>query len=78
MREIGAMYGNEGAYFSRLPDGHQNYVWIELIGFDNTLPDFGTEALLTRMGYIPDGFLLLISSLDFLQRIAPALPALYW
>ncbi|MBP3382237.1 MAG: hypothetical protein J6L00_06265 [Clostridia bacterium] len=67
MREIGAMYGNEGAYFSRLPDGHQNYVWIELIGFDNTLPDFGTEALLSRMGYIPDGFLLLISSLDFLH-----------
>lgn len=65
--ELGAMYGREGTYFARLPEGFENYVWMELIGFDNTAPDFGVEELLERMGFRPEGFLLLLTSIDFVN-----------
>lgn len=65
--ELGAMYGWEGAYFGSTPAGFENYVWMELIGFDNTQPDFGIDELLNRMGFRPDAFLLLLTSIDFVN-----------
>ncbi len=67
MREQGGMYGKEGRYFEHLPAGFENYVWIELIGFDNTLPDFGVEKLLKTMGFQPQAMLLLVTSADFVH-----------
>ncbi len=67
MNELGGMYGREGAYFGHLPDGFQNYVWIELIGFDNTRPDFGVEELIATMGFRPEAMLLLVASVDFIH-----------
>ncbi len=61
------MYGREGAYYSSVPDGYRNDVWIELIGFDNTEPDFGVEELLARMGFRPHRVLLLLTSVDFVN-----------
>ena len=30
------------------------FLWLELIGFDNTLPDFGVDRYLSRMERKPD------------------------
>jgi hypothetical protein len=65
--QIGGMYGREGAYYGGAPARFRNDVWIELIGFDNQQPDFGVEELLDRMGFCPDKFLLLLSSIDFIN-----------
>lgn len=46
----------------------QKWVWIELIGFDNTLPDFGVSDYIKRCKFIPDGFSLLLSSIGFVLR----------
>jgi len=66
-RETGGMYGREGSYFDHLPEGHENYVWMELIGFDNEKEDFGIEELLETMGFRPAAFLLLMSSIDLVN-----------
>ncbi len=65
--EVGAMYGCEGRYYGQLPEGFENYVWMELIGFDNKAEDFGVERVLQTMGYIPQAFLLLMTSVDFVN-----------
>lgn len=65
--ETGAMYGREGTYFEHLPVGHENFVWMELIGFDNEKEDFGVENLLQTMGFRPAAFLLLMSSIDLIN-----------
>ena len=65
--EVGAMYGREGAYYGGAPASFKNDVWIELIGFDNTLEDFGVGELLDRMGFVPSKFLLLLSGIDFIN-----------
>ncbi|MDQ0727599.1 hypothetical protein [Microbacterium sp. W4I20] len=43
------------------------HVWIELIGFDNTLPDFGAEAVLGDMGERPERLSLLLFSAEFVH-----------
>lgn len=53
---IGGLYGKEGEFFGQAPKTFKNYVWIELIGFDNTKKDFGIPSLLDTMGFKPDGF----------------------
>ncbi len=65
--EKGGMYGAEGRYHSAMPKGFQEYVWIELIGFDNVSPDYGVQDLLDTMGFIPKAFLFLVTSIDFLH-----------
>ncbi len=45
----------------------RNWHWIELIGFDNTLPDFGVEAFLSRLAEAPEGISILFSNLDFVN-----------
>lgn len=43
----------------------ERWYWIELIGFDNELPDYGTDAFLSR-NVTTSGVSLLFSHLDFL------------
>ena len=45
----------------------EKWIWIELIGFDKDLPDFAIDDLFSRIGYVPDGVSLLISSADFVN-----------
>ncbi|GGM64599.1 hypothetical protein [Microbacterium saperdae] len=46
------------------------HVWIELIGFDNTLPDFGVGAVLGDMGERPERLSLLLFSAEFVHAHA--------
>jgi hypothetical protein len=43
------------------------HVWIELIGFDNTLADFGVDAVLGDMGEQPERLSLLLFSAEFVH-----------
>lgn len=45
----------------------RNWHWIELIGFDNSLQDYGVEAFLSRLTEQPFGISLLFSNLDFVN-----------
>ena len=38
------------------------FLWLELIGFDNTLPDFGVDRYLSRMERKPDAVSLLMDN----------------
>ena len=38
------------------------FLWLELIGFDNTLPDFGVDRYLSRMERKPDAISLLMDN----------------
>lgn len=67
---IGGLYGKEGEFFGQAPKTFKNYVWIELIGFDNTKKDFGIPSLLDTMGFKPDGFFLLVTSIDIINMHA--------
>ena len=42
------------------------WVWIEPIGFDNTLPDYGVNYYLQRAGFGIKGVSLLMTALDFI------------
>ena len=42
----------------------EKWYWIELIGFDNTLPDYGAESFVSRAGDVY-GVSLLFSNVDF-------------
>lgn len=63
----GALYGKEGAFFDNLPRGFGNYVWIELIGFDNEKNDCGVSDFLNKTGFIPAGVFLLVTSIDIIN-----------
>ena len=39
---------------------YSNWLWIELIGFDNEQPDFGVGSIIQRAGFIPAGVSLLL------------------
>ena len=41
------------------------WYWVELIGFDNTFPDFGVQAYLSR-NQSTTGISLLFAHIDFL------------
>lgn len=45
----------------------KNYIWIELIGFDNTKDDFGVADYLKNIGFVPKGVSLLLTSVDFVN-----------
>lgn len=49
----------------------EKWIWIELIGFDKDLPDFAIDDLFYRIGYVPDGVSILISSADFVNAHGP-------
>jgi hypothetical protein len=46
---------------------HERWMWIELIGFDNALPDFGVGAFLDNAGFVPHGLSLLFATPDFVH-----------
>lgn len=45
---------------------HERWIWTELIGFDNRLPDRGVADYLETTGFVPDAICLLITSPDFI------------
>lgn len=45
----------------------ERWMWIELIGFDNTQPDYNVQAFLDNAGFIPEGLSLFVYSPDFLH-----------
>ncbi len=45
----------------------EKWIWIELIGFDKDQPDFAIDDLFSRIGYVPNGVSILISSVDFVN-----------
>ncbi|NCO34626.1 MAG: hypothetical protein AUJ92_15465 [Armatimonadetes bacterium CG2_30_59_28] len=46
------------------------WLWIELIGFDNELEDFGVEAFMDNAGFVPDAASLLLFNPDFVHNHA--------
>ncbi len=44
-----------------------NWYWIELIGFDNTAPDYGVEEFYAKLNGMPEGFSILFSHIDFIN-----------
>ena len=45
----------------------ENYIWVELIGFDNEKEDFGVTNYLCNTGFIPKGISFLLTSVDFVN-----------
>lgn len=43
------------------------WMWIELIGFENTAPDLGVGRFLGNAGFVPEGLSLLIATADFVH-----------
>jgi len=43
------------------------FLWVELIGFDNQLPDFGVDAYLRNAGFVPDAVSLFVFNPDFVH-----------
>jgi len=62
------MYGYRDIYFNRPHEGFRNSIWIELIGFDNTLPDYGVGDFLAKTGFIPDMVSFHLTSICFVLR----------
>ena len=48
-----------------LNENYQKWLWIDLIGFDNTLPDYGVGVYLDRCKFVPDGISLLLTWTEF-------------
>lgn len=46
----------------------ERWIWIELIGFDNTKPDCGAQEYLDKLGFIPDAISYLITSPDIIHH----------
>lgn len=46
---------------------YETYLWIELIGFDNTQKDFGVKDFLNATDFIPEAISFLFSSSDFIN-----------
>ncbi|MBQ4050036.1 MAG: hypothetical protein IJD13_00260 [Oscillospiraceae bacterium] len=61
------MYGKRNAYFGSAKAGFQNSVWVELIGFDCTLPDMGVSDYVENLGFLPDKISLHLTSIDFVN-----------
>lgn len=62
------MYGHHDIYFNRQHEGFRNSIWIELIGFDNTKPDYGVGDFLEKTGFIPDMVSFHLTSICFVLR----------
>ena len=59
------MYGYHDVYYGKKHEGFRNSVWIELIGFDNTLPDYGVGDFLQKTGFTPDMVSFHLTSICF-------------
>ena len=47
------------------PPPSERWIWVELIGFDNTQSDYGVAEYARTAGFVPDAVCLLVSSSDF-------------
>ncbi len=45
---------------------YETWIWTELLAFDCEADDCGVQAYLERIGRVPDGISLLLSSMDFI------------
>ncbi|MDD5704751.1 MAG: hypothetical protein PHR35_02420 [Kiritimatiellae bacterium] len=45
----------------------QRWMWIDLIGFDNTAPDYAVNALFRKAGFVPQAVSLLLQNPDFVH-----------
>lgn len=52
----------------------KKWLWIELIGFDNTKSDYGIEAFINNLSFLPEGISLLLYSIDFVNLHMEGLP----
>ena len=59
------MYGYHDIYYGKHHEGFRNSIWIELIGFDNTLPDYGVGDFLEKTGFVPDMVSFHLTSICF-------------
>jgi hypothetical protein len=50
---------------------YERWVWIELIGFDNTKPDVGVQEYLDKLGFIPAAASFLITAPDIIHEHTP-------
>ena len=55
-------------HFTSTETGIESWLWIELIGFDNTSSDFAVDQLLQELAFKPDGVGLFLYTIDFLNR----------
>jgi len=39
---------------------YKTFLWVELIGFDNQLPDYGVQAYIDNAGFVPDAVSLFV------------------
>lgn len=46
----------------------ERWIWVELIGFDHTAPDYGVADCLAAAGFTPNAVCLLVSSPDFVLQ----------
>ncbi|MBP1996606.1 hypothetical protein [Paenibacillus eucommiae] len=46
---------------------YEKWIWIELIGFDNTQSDFAVPAYMERIGFVPTAMSLLFFTPDFVH-----------
>ncbi|MBR4866949.1 MAG: hypothetical protein IKU11_09680 [Clostridia bacterium] len=61
------MYGYKDVYFNREHPGFRNSIWIELVGFDNTLPDYGVDDFLSKTGFRPHMVSFHLTSISFVM-----------
>ena len=52
---------------NKTQDLYKIWLWIELIGFDNTRKDFGVKDFLNTTGFIPEAISFLFSNSDFIN-----------
>ena len=69
----GGIIGCQGKYDEKIRSVDNNdrsyelWLWIELIEFDNTQPDYGVKDFIKRAGFIPKAFSILITRSDFVS-----------
>lgn len=61
------VYSRKGQYFGAKQPGFTNTCWIELIGFDNTSPDYGVQDFIDKCGFAVDRVSFHLTSLDFVN-----------
>ncbi len=49
---------------------YEKWLWIELIGFDNTKPDYGVGRFLENTGFVPEAISFLMFTADFVHTHA--------
>lgn len=59
-----------GLAFALTASAYEKFLWVELIGFDNTKPDYGVEEFLSRMDKKPSAISILLTEHSFFHEHA--------